>query len=165
MALEFQLGADVVQTTISREVSDLIALGAVAAVRIFGATSLELQEQSNYRLGNNLFVETRLACNLLKELLCCIKILAEKSESKHDSDRPLNSLKSVQELGLKSVHSMAKLRAVLIAKKLCREDTHACRNEARATKLVERCKMQSQLLREALACGERGAEGGRGAAT
>ena len=104
--------------------------------------------------ANNLFVETRLACNLLKELLCCIKILAEKSESKHDSDRPLNSLKSVQELGLKAVYFMAKLRAVLIAKKLCREDTDACRNESPATKLVERCKMQSQLLREALACGE-----------
>ena len=47
MALEFQLGADVVQTTISREASDLIALGAVAVVRTFlnYFLSLELQEK------------------------------------------------------------------------------------------------------------------------
>ena len=47
LALEFQLGADVVQTTISREASDLIALGAVAVVRTFlnYFLSLELQEK------------------------------------------------------------------------------------------------------------------------
>ena len=47
LALEFQLGADVVQTTISREVSDLITLGAVAVVRTFlnYFLSLELQEK------------------------------------------------------------------------------------------------------------------------
>ena len=47
LALEFQLGADVVQTTISREASDLIALGAVAVVRTFlnYFLSFELQEK------------------------------------------------------------------------------------------------------------------------
>ena len=47
LVLEFQLGADVVQTTISREVSDLIALGAVAVVRtsLNYFLSLELQEK------------------------------------------------------------------------------------------------------------------------
>lgn len=47
LALEFQLGADVVQTTISREASALIQLGAVALVRTFlnYFLSLELKEK------------------------------------------------------------------------------------------------------------------------
>lgn len=47
LALEFQLGADVVQTTISREISDLIQLGAVALVRTFlnYFLSIELREK------------------------------------------------------------------------------------------------------------------------
>jgi len=47
LALEFQLGADVVQTTISREASALIALGAVALVRTFlnYFLNLELREK------------------------------------------------------------------------------------------------------------------------
>ena len=47
LALEFQLGADVVQTTISREASALIQLGAVALVRTFlnYFLGLELKEK------------------------------------------------------------------------------------------------------------------------
>ena len=47
LALEFQLGADVVQTTISRETSALIQLGTVALVRTFlnYFLSLELKEK------------------------------------------------------------------------------------------------------------------------
>ena len=47
LALEFQLGADIVQTTISREVSDLITLGSVAVVRTFlnYFLNLELREK------------------------------------------------------------------------------------------------------------------------
>ena len=47
LALEFQLGADVVQTTISREASALIQLGAVALVRTFlnCFLSLELKDK------------------------------------------------------------------------------------------------------------------------
>ena len=47
LALEFQLGADVVQTTVSREASALIQLGAVALVRTFlnYFLSLELKEK------------------------------------------------------------------------------------------------------------------------
>ena len=47
LALEFQLGADVVQTTISRDASALIQLGAVALVRTFlnYFLSLELKEK------------------------------------------------------------------------------------------------------------------------
>lgn len=48
LALEFQLGADVVQTTISREIADLIALASVALVRTFlnYFLGLELQEKN-----------------------------------------------------------------------------------------------------------------------
>ena len=49
LALEFQLGADVVQTTVSRETSALIQLAAVAIVRTFlnYFLSLELKEKTH----------------------------------------------------------------------------------------------------------------------
>lgn len=49
LALEFQLGADVVQTTVSREPSALIQLAAVAVVRTFlnYFLSLELKDKTN----------------------------------------------------------------------------------------------------------------------
>ena len=50
LALEFQLGADVVLTTISREPNALIQLGAVALIRTFlnFFLALELRQEDRY---------------------------------------------------------------------------------------------------------------------
>ena len=50
LALEFQLGADVVLTTISREPNALIQLGAVALIRTFlnFFLALELRQEDRH---------------------------------------------------------------------------------------------------------------------